>query len=82
MSASCLRDGSAPAYHPRSGTRKPLPSSSECQPVDDVVEAALQRLNQHFTGDAPTVSSVFEIVAELPLKYAVGEPRFLLFAQL
>src|SRR5262245_35200731 len=58
------------------------PRGGDPQPVDDVVEAALQRLQQVLPGDAGLARRTLEIVAELPLAGAVDALRLLLLAQL
>ena len=54
----------------------------EAHPVDDVVEAQLERAQQVLAGHAGAVLGVDEVVAELALEDAVGPADLLLLAQL
>src|SRR5207248_11159308 len=54
----------------------------ESQPVDDVVEAALQQLQQRLAGDAAGALRRFEVAAELVLEHPVDALHLLLLAQL
>ena len=55
---------------------------AEPEPVDDVVEPALELLEQHRAGDALGALGALEVVAELGLEDAVDAARLLLRAQL
>ena len=52
---------------------------SDAEAIDDVVEAAFQELEEHFTRDTLRALSLFEEVAELTLEYAIGVLSLLLF---
>ena len=54
----------------------------DAHPVDDVVEAQLERAEQVLAGHAGTVLGVDEVVAELALEDAVDAADLLLLAQL
>ena len=54
----------------------------EAHPVDDVVEARLERAQQVLAGHAGAVLGGDEVVAELALEHAVGLADLLLLAQL
>ena len=58
------------------------PGRREAHPVDDVVEAQLERAEQVLAGHAGPVLGVDEVVAELALEDAVGAADLLLLAQL
>src|SRR5262249_24290224 len=54
----------------------------EAEPVDDVVEAAIQALQQHLAGDPLAARRLLEGQAELVLQNAVDPLDLLLLAQL
>src|SRR6185295_15135306 len=54
----------------------------EARPVDDVVEAQLERAQEVLSGDAGAVLGRDEVVPELALEHAVGLADLLLLAQL
>src|SRR5262249_30150003 len=58
------------------------PRRREAKPVDDVVEPALQHLEQQLARDALRPIGRFEVAAELILEHAVGALDLLLLAQL
>ena len=59
-----------------------VPALGEAGPVDDVVEAALQDLEQVVAGLAALAGGLFVVVAELLLQHAVDAPRPLLLPDL
>ena len=54
----------------------------EAQAVDDVVETALELLQQDLAGDALGAAGLLEVVAELAFQHEVDALGLLLFAQL
>ena len=54
----------------------------QAEPVDDVVETALEQLQQRLTGDAALTVRHLEVAAELVLEHAVDALDLLLLAQL
>ena len=56
--------------------------AGEPEPVDDVVEPALELLEQHGAGDALGTLGAFEVVPELGLEDTVDSARLLLGAKL
>src|SRR6185503_5004782 len=54
----------------------------ESEPVDDVVEAALEQSQQRLASDACPPLRPLEDTAELPFLKAIDAPQFLLLAQL
>ena len=62
---------------PRFGARR-----AEAHPVDDVVEARLEQLQQVLAGRALAARGLGEVAAELALEHAVDAAQLLLFAQL
>src|SRR5688572_19125439 len=54
----------------------------EPEPVDDVVEPALEQLQQRLAGDAALTFGRLEVAAELILEHTVDALHLLLFAQL
>src|SRR5512143_918334 len=59
-----------------------VPVHGEPEPVDHVVEAPLEHLEQDLARDALRFGGLLEVVAELPLEDAVHPARLLLLAQL
>src|SRR5207253_7866410 len=58
------------------------PRAREAEPVDDVVEAGLQHLQEVLPGDARALCGLLVVVPELLLEQAVVPARLLLLAQL
>ena len=56
--------------------------SREAHPVHDVVQAALEQLQQVLTGGAGAARGLLVVVGELPLEHAVHAAQLLLLAQL
>src|SRR5205085_493663 len=54
----------------------------EAEPVDDVVEAGLQHLQEVLAGDSRALGGLLVVVPELLLEQAVVPARLLLLAQL
>ena len=54
----------------------------EAQPIDHVVHATLEHLEQHLTGDTARLRRLGEEVPELPLHDPVDAPGLLLLTQL
>src|SRR5271165_4542368 len=80
------RDVHLPAVHRDVAVTDELPGLTprhrESEAVDDVVEPALQLLEQHLAGDALGAGGAFEIVAELLFLGEVDALRLLLLAKL
>ena len=55
---------------------------SDAEAVDDVVQAALEELQEDFTRHTLGALSLLEEVAELTLEYAIGVLSLLLFLEL
>ena len=58
------------------------PGRGDAHPVDDVVEAQLERAQEVLTGDTRASLGLDEVVAELALEDAVGAADLLLLAEL
>src|SRR3989475_245458 len=75
-----------PAVHPEVPVTHELPGlgarGGEAEPVDDVVEPALEELEQRLAGHAARPVGEREVAAELRLEHAVDAPQLLLLAQL
>src|SRR5690606_5884449 len=59
-----------------------LSGTTESQPVDDIVQPALQVLEEYFTGHALLAGGVLKLPPELPLQYSVHPFYLLFFAKL
>ena len=53
---------------------------SKSHSIHYIVQAALQKNQQVFTGDAFLALGLFKVGAELPFQYAIDSTRFLFFA--
>src|SRR6185436_7926444 len=58
------------------------PRRGQPEPIGDVVETALEQLEQRLTGDAAHPFGLLEVLAELILEHAVDALHLLLLAEL